>query len=414
MGAQYNVMARSFLFLQGVCSPFFSKLGSRLRAEGQEVFKVNFNAGDAAMWRAGSATSWREPLHQLPGFYEDFYRKNGVTDIVLFGDQRPVHKPAIELARASGIRTHVYEEGYFRPFWLTLERDGVNANSRLPKDADWYREVGKQVPRYRNGQAFPSSFAIRTWHDIAYNVCGLKNRWSFPHYRGHAPTGAWEEYGAYLRRGWRLRGRDRRDTKAINDLIRNDKVFYLLPLQLDSDAQIREHSQFGNMAELLAVVMASFAHNASAESMLVVKNHPLDPGLVHHEATALALARQFDIEQRVVFLETGHMPTLLANVTGVITVNSTVGGSALLHACPTIALSQPIYAIPGLTFQGPLDAFWRDHQRPDMTLFHHFRNTVIHTTQVNGGFYSRQGISMAVDNSISRLLADQSLLDGLS
>lgn len=108
------------------------------------------------------------------------------------------------------------------------------------------------------------------------------------------------------------------------------------------------------------------------------------------------------------------MPTLLAHVTDVITVNSTVGGSALLHACPTIALSQPIYAIPGLTFQGPLDAFWRDHQPPNMTLFHYFRNIVIHTTQVNGGFYSGQGIAMAVDNLVSCLLADQTLLDGLS
>lgn len=270
-------MARSFLFLQGVCSPFFSRLGTRLRAEGHQVAKINFNAGDAALWRAGSASAWHEPLQQLPGYYQDFYNKNGITDIVLFGDQRPVHKPAVKLARESGIRTHVYEEGYFRPYWLTLERDGVNANSRLPKDPDWYREVGKQLPRYRNGQAFASSFAIRTWHDIAYNVCSLRNRWAFPHYRSHAPTGAWEEYGAYLRRGWRLRGRERSDTKTINQLIRNNKAFYLLPLQLDSDAQIREHSSFTNMAELLAVVMGSFARHATPEAVLVIKKPSARP-----------------------------------------------------------------------------------------------------------------------------------------
>ncbi|WP_441294118.1 capsular polysaccharide export protein, LipB/KpsS family, partial [Bordetella pertussis] len=34
--------------------------------------------------------------------------------------------PAVALARASGVRVHVFEEGYFRPHWVTLERGGVN------------------------------------------------------------------------------------------------------------------------------------------------------------------------------------------------------------------------------------------------------------------------------------------------
>jgi capsular polysaccharide export protein len=76
-------------------------------------------------------------------------------------------------------------------------------------------------------------------------------------------------------------------------------------------------------------------------------------------------------------------------------------------------LSDPIYNLPGLTFQGSLDDFWRERPVPDAELFRRFRNTVIHTTQVNGGFYSRKGVEMAVKNSLRMLESEQSPLEKL-
>ena len=105
------------------------------------------------------------------------------------------------------------------------------------------------------------------------------------------------------------------------------------------------------------------------------------------------------------------MPTLLSHVAGVVTVNSTVGASSLLHNRPTFVLSNPIYAIKGLTHEGSLEDFWRTPQAPDSTLFQRFRNTVIHTTQVNGGFYTRCGIDMAVSNSLEVLMAKTSRIE---
>ena len=42
---------RVFLFLQGPHGPFFGALGRMLRAAGCMVWRVGFNAGDAAFWR---------------------------------------------------------------------------------------------------------------------------------------------------------------------------------------------------------------------------------------------------------------------------------------------------------------------------------------------------------------------------
>ena len=97
-----------------------------------------------------------------------------------------------------------------------------------------------------------------------------------------------------------------------------------------------------------------------------------------------------------------------------VTVNSTVGLVALEHGIPTLALAGAIYHLPGLTFQGATDDFWRTPEPPDAPLFACFRRVVMHATQINGGLYCRAGIELAVDNASRVLLADRSPLESLS
>src|SRR5690606_24548471 len=117
---------RSFLFLQGPHGPFFKELGLALRAEGHNVQRINFNAGDLLDWY-GKGTHcffWRPK--NLIRWLEKFIQNYAVTDLVLYGDCRPLHKDAIQFFRDRGKRIHIFEEGYIRPHWVTYERDGVN------------------------------------------------------------------------------------------------------------------------------------------------------------------------------------------------------------------------------------------------------------------------------------------------
>ena len=363
----------------------------------------------------GRQTAWnyRGSVAQLDEFLDNKYRTFGITDQVLFGDCRPVHRPAVKHGKVFGIRTHVFEEGYFRPNWVTLERDGVNGYSLLPHDSDWYREAGSRLPQYDAGQPFQSSFTIRAVHDVAFHLAGFWNPFFFPRYRTHAPVNAAVEYLGYAGRLPLLRFYQSRDNAVVKDLVQAAQPFYILPLQLSSDAQIRNHSRFEGMPAAIKVVMESFARYASAEAKLVIKNHPLDLGLMQYARLIRRLAAQFDVVGRVTYLETGDLNTLLAHARGTVTVNSTVGALSLGLDCPTIALSDPIYNLPGLTYQGGLDDFWQHGERPDAMLFQHFRNTVICTTQINGGFYSRQGIDLAVENCRGVLVQDRSPLEKL-
>jgi capsular polysaccharide export protein len=404
---------RNFLFLQGVCSPFFTRLADRLKAKGHRVFKVNFNAGDWVTWSNHPSWNYRGHASELGDFLDTKCRKFEITDQILFGDCRPVHRPAVSQARANAVRTHVFEEAYFRPFWVTLEREGVNAHSLLPRDPDWYRQVGANLPDHSDSEPFQTPFKIRAIHDIYYHTAGIFNPFFYPGYRTHTPVNAPVEYFGYACRLPMLRFHERKDTAVVNDLVQNSTPFFLLPLQLDNDSQIRDHSPFDDMADVMEFVMKSFAHHAPRNAKLVIKNHPLDMGLVNYPRLIRRLSKHLGLEGRVEYIETGNLDTLLRHTLGTVTVNSTVGGLSLGLNRPTIALSTPIYNLPGLTFQGDLDDFWQNRHAPDSELFRCFRNTVIHATQINGGFYCAKGIDLAVQNSIRILESERSPLQEL-
>lgn len=418
IGTNLAVKTRSFLMLQGVASPFFARLADALRACGHKVYKVNFNAGDLAYWiPRGDRAHFRGSLEQLPAFIESLWKRWGITDQILFGDRRPVHRAAVEKAERFGIRTHVFEEGYFRPFWVTLEREGVNGHSLLPRDPDWFRAAAvylRDQPEQKP-KRFHSAFRKRSGYDVIYHVAGMLNLVLNPRYQTHSPITAPVEYAGYILRFMRLPFWRKRDAAVIDRLCREaDEVpFYLLPLQLNTDAQIRDHSRFDNMLQAMEYILESFARNAPGKSRLLIKNHPLDMGLVDYPGQIALLVKRFELENRVEYIETGNLEKAIKSAAGTVTVNSTAGMVALGHGCPTLCLSDPIYNLPGLTWQNGLDSFWRDAGPADTELFEAFRKVVVHATQINGGFYCYDGIEMAVENSAKVLCADNQPLERL-
>jgi capsular polysaccharide export protein len=70
-----------------------------------------------------------DPLDTWPGHRPD-HGRHGITDLVVYGDTRPIHATAIAQARRRGITVHVFEEGYLRPYWVTYERGGANGIRR--------------------------------------------------------------------------------------------------------------------------------------------------------------------------------------------------------------------------------------------------------------------------------------------
>ena len=395
---------RCFLFLQGVATPFFDRLAGSIRAAGFDTYRVVFCGGDALYHKNGESICYRGTLDDLPDFYDDLFKKLGVTDLVLFGDTRPVHIPAVSLAKELKLKTHVYEEGYLRPDWITLDSGGVNAYSTLlPKSPIYYRNFAQKVPRGTQSKKTGYSQFIRLLQDIYYNTGRIFDAKNYPHYSRHRLHSPIQEYFGWLRRVPIKPLLSQYAQFVTKRLLKRNIPFYVYPLQLDSDSQIRVHSPYSKgLNKATDDIIKSFANHAPKKSVLIIKNHPLDTGINKHRQYVKKVSKDNGVGNRVLFFEGGHLPTLLPNAVGTVLINSTVGMSSLFHRSPTITLGKAIYDIPGLTFQGRLDCFWRSNKRPNNKLFKDFRDVVVYKTQINGGFYSGKGIEMAIEGSLKR------------
>jgi capsular polysaccharide export protein len=394
---------RGFLFLQGMPTRFFERLGAALAARGHGVHRVNFNGGDRVFWRRPGAVDFRGREHEWPEFLDRLVVEKGVSDIILFGDCRPLHRGAIRLANRRALRVHVVEEGYMRPDWITFEEGGVNGYSSLPRDPDWYRERARGLPEWERPPKVPGSFGRRAFEDVRYNLASMTGMWRFPHYTTHRPYHLMIEYAGWLRRLALMRRSERRAAEAIEGLT-GDPI-YFFPLQLDCDYQMRVHSPFRATHLAIEHVLASFAHHAPPASRLVVKLHPMDSGLVDWAGMVGHIAAEQLVAERVTVLDGGELPKVLALSRAVVTVNSTVGGEALAKGLPVIALGKAAYDIPGLTFQGALDEFWQAAAPPDAELFDAFRRVLAARCMIPGSFFNETGLRLAVEAAVARLEA---------
>lgn len=395
------VTPRSFLFLQGPISDFFDRLGRALIARGHRVHRVNLHFGDRLFWHL-PARNFRGRFDEWRGFIGDMLDLHGVTDLVLHGDRRPYHIVAAEEARARGIAVTATDLGYVRPDWLTLERDGMSTYSRFPRDPEAIRALAERFPTPDLSARFHTPFWLISVLDVIYNLGLVFGRPLYPGYRYHGIAHPFAEYFGWLcSRAKQLFAR-RGVARAQARLRAEPGSYFIFPLQLPTDFQIRAHSPFADARDAVCEVIASFARSASPRNLVIVV-HPLDNGLIDWCGLARGLARRFGAEDRVVAFEGGVPGEILCQAAGIVTINSTVGTTALSNGVPVKVLGNAVFDIPGLADQRPLDAFWHEPAVPDRGLAADFMRALIGTTQIKGGYYTRAAQNEAIAGFVERL-----------
>jgi capsular polysaccharide export protein len=377
---------RRVLLLQGPVGPFFARLAQDLRAIGAEVHKVNFNAGDWLFYPR-DAINYRGTMKDWPRWVKQLLVDLRIDVVFLFGDCRPIHQAAHAAATALGIDVGVFEEGYVRPDYVTLERHGVNGYSRMPRTPEMY---GPMAAALANPHPVGNAYWAMVRCGFLYWTIGGFGRPFFPHYVHHRPLTLLEA-GPWVRSAWRKqwykwkeRGLEQRLTTEYS------RRFYLAPLQVFNDAQVTVHADgLDGVEHFIESTLSSFACHAPQDTLLVFKHHPMDRGYRDYTRLIRASARQAGVADRVLYIHDQHLPSLLDHARGVVLVNSTVGMSALHHGAPTIVRGRALYDMPGLTYRGSLDEFWVEapEHRPDRRLYQSFRSRLISDTQINGSFY---------------------------
>ena len=391
---------RSFLFLQGPISTFFDRLGRALIARGHDVHRVNLHLGDQLLWRL-PATHFRGRIEDWRGFVGAQLDRHKITDLVLHGDRRPYHLVAAEEARARGIAVIATDLGYVRPDWITLEYDGMTTYSRFPRDPAAIRALAAALPEPELAPRFQTPFWMIAAFDVAYNLGLVLGRPLYPRYRYHSTVHPFAEYAGWLwsraKKPFTAAATARRKIRLQSD----PGSYFLVPLQIATDFQIRAHSPFGDVREAVREIIASFARSGSQRTLVLIV-HPLDNGLIGWKRLIAGLAREFGVAERVLGLQGGTPSELLRNAAGIVTINSTVGVTALHHGVPVKVLGNAVFDVAGLTCQAPLDAFWHDPPRPDPELMAAFLRALIGTTQVKGGYYEAGSQACAIAGFIDR------------
>jgi capsular polysaccharide export protein len=389
---------KSFLFLQGPISPYFHRLGVLLRDRGHAVQRINVCRGDTLFWPE-AATDFCAPADEWPGYISDFLARHGITDMVLLGEQRPYHKVAIGAAHTAGVAVTVTDFGYIRPDWIILERDGMNRDSRFPRDPEAIRALAKDLPPVDETKLHTDDFRQQAIWDMRFHLANLLPG-RFRHFRSfqlHHPVPAYLGTGlALLRRGAEARAAAAR-LAALPPGPR-----WIFAMQMETDYSIREYSDYPDMDTPIGEAMDSFLRAAPADGHLLVKVHPLDPGIKNWRRRVGAMARARGAQDRVHYLGAGDLDAMLATAQGVVTVNSTVGVRALQLGRALHAMGEAIYRVDGLTHGGKLDDFWAAGP-PDAGLTDAFLRGIAACLHVRGVYYREPGLTAAVEASARRL-----------
>jgi len=378
----------------------------QLSETGNTVHRVNFCGGD--WWFGGHAKNHRyngKP-DQLRAFYQRLIKKYNITTLLLFGDCRPIHKVARSVAKDQDLTLWVFEEGYTRPGFITCEKDGTNDLSYLPRTPEGLRERARQLkntkPPVQNTH-MTNIMPTRVRMDLAHHLWSLLLKPLYFRFKTHRPY----TMGAELR-GWATRLRRRISYHNINSALINryenpDQKFFMVPLQLNSDFQIREHSNYESVLDFIREIIASFARSAPKGALLMFKAHPLDNGMIDYRNYIAMAAMKHGIEGRVDYLEGGDLDQFLKHCEGVALINSTVGYAAIKKAKAIKVMGRALYNMPGLTDQNSIDKFWQHPSPPDLSLINAFLKVTLADSQITGDFFTKSGIKMAVNGSISRI-----------
>lgn len=407
---------RRFLFLQGPHGPFFGQLATMLQRTGAQVWRIGFNRGDQAFWPHktryspfhGTIDAWAETL-------ATHITHHKITDLVLYGDTRPLHAQAITLAKSAGLTVHVFEEGYLRPHWVTYERGGSNSHSRLMdiSVADMREDLATNDTELVAAPAHWGDPRKHMFWGAVYHGILLAGRRQYPAFRPHRSLTAAQEFWLYAKRYALLPLHSAERIAASLRIRRGGFPYHLALLQLEHDASFKAHSSFATMAEFIAIVINGFAKGAPLHHHLVFKAHPLEDGRINLSRLIRDIARTHGISNRVHFVRGGKLARLLDFAATAVTVNSTSGHQALWRGIPLKTFGASVYSKPEFVASQPIHEFFAHSEKPDTRAYRDYRHYLLQTSQVAGGYYSSRGRRVLLRSVVDRMLAQTDPYDAL-
>ncbi|MBO0663571.1 capsular biosynthesis protein [Jiella sp. MQZ9-1] len=394
---------KRILFVGAPFGQFFRELAERLEDEGAEVYRIVLEGGDWAETPARNrimldrSMSWAR-------FLRSVIRSRGIQTIVTYNDTLPRNRIALSIAKRLNLTRLVLENGYLRPHHVTLAQNGVNGNSELSCDP---AVISQALPPAQACKTFPVHMRPHVMNTIRHFLWSTLLKPILPYnssYYGDSVARQGRGYiGEYC---WRaLHNEDAALARVDAHKAKPGSRLYLVLMQKPGDGQIRYHSPFGTNSRFLEEVLTSFAESAPDEAFLVVKQHPLDYGIERLPQMFASLTEKLGIQDRAVYMRKAGIAGLMERTNCMITINSTGGLQGVMSGIPVKCLGKAVYDVEGLTFQGPLADFWSSTQKPDPEMIRAYRNFLLMTCQLNGGFHTQEARAILLPAMAERMLS---------
>lgn len=389
-------------------SAFFRRVGKKLEKNNCRVSRINLCIGDWIFWNGKDSYNFRGKISDWKEFIENFLNTNKVTHIILVGEQRKYHNTAIQSAKKIGVNIIVTDFGYLRPDWIAMERDGMNGTSLIPQNINDILSINKNLPETDLCTTYSDSEFNMISRDVVYSFSNLIDFIFFPHYirSDNRPNPAKGFFFSLIK--WIKLLYYYNKTKRFTNYIESGNLnFFLYAMQLEHDFQIVKYSQYDNLIEPLKEIIESYAKNCSRDVSLIIKNHPCDLGIRKWEKIIKKIAKEYNVENFIYFVDGGtSLDKFLKHSKGLITVNSTSGLRALQLDCPVKTLSQAVYNINGMTYQGKLDDFWKNMTKPLSKNIDAFINVLALKYHIRGVFFKEPGMSNGIYEFTNKLIND--------
>ncbi|MDO5703958.1 MAG: capsule biosynthesis protein CapA, partial [Paracoccus sp. (in: a-proteobacteria)] len=244
------------------------------------------------------------------------------------------------------------------------------------------------------------------FYGALYHFLVLVANRRFRQFRSHREITVFQEFRLHLRRLLLSPLDIVSRLRAVQTINAGGWPFVLVLLQLDHDSNFQAHSGFQRQSEFTDLCMREFAAHAPHHHRLVFKAHPLEDGRGRIVAAIREQAARLGISDRVHFVRGGKLASMMTQARSVVTVNSTAAQQALWRGLPVKAMGRAVYGKPGLVSDQSLPDFLRHPDRPDRDAYRAYRNYLLQTSQVPGGFYAARSRSHAL-----RIVSDLILMD---
>lgn len=286
---------------------------------------------------------YKRYMHFIDNYIED----HKIETICMFNGYHWIEQVTTYIAKKRGLNTYFFEDGLFRPYTVTVDPKGINANSSVPGTASYYDSLHIDRSRLSTYLFEPENRNLTKTNENLIKVATLKAISMIGGLLKLTPklyvhTTFWQSIKYIL---FKLKFKY---LEEDNVNLSNEYIF--LPFQVSRDTQIFYNSpHFKSMEELLNAVTEAVKElnsELNRKIRIIVKEHPEDMSRNNYKE----LKEKYKDQDSVIFVQKYNTKKLINKALIVLTINSTVGIEALAQSKKVVTVGNALYNIEGVTF----------------------------------------------------------------